>query len=263
MPNRLNNRTTLLTKRSLTIEQFLGLDRANGRFGVSQNRATDEANYYYKDGVLQKREGYEEIVNAKPFTYKALSFLGEKGTDVKTASEFPFNGAWAFKDSSEKEHVVAHLGKFLFELKKYLDGTFDIAPILIDGEWAYEFEDYRSQAFIGNHCLWFLGGNQYVRVSYDGDRAEIVPVKEIAYVPTTTDSITSADSAVAQRLNLDSVNMLTEWRKNRLLTGTVTGSTVRTKKYYEYTLDSSVSPEKASDLAKIRVTMEYMKQGGK
>jgi RNA recognition motif-containing protein len=51
--------------------------------------------------------------------------------------------------------------------------------------------------------------------------ASLKPVEENAdtYIPTTTISITYKNAKESGRASLDEVNLMTQWRKNRLLSG--------------------------------------------
>ena len=44
----------------LNVNKFGGLDLSNQRFNVANGRAIDEQNFYFKDGVIQVRKGFEE-----------------------------------------------------------------------------------------------------------------------------------------------------------------------------------------------------------
>lgn len=273
MPNRLNNRVTLLTKKEMTVSQFRGLDRSTSRFSVANYRAIDELNYIYKDGVLQKREGYEEILNVRKESFYEYPFSGDESTINASAparenGSTRINGIWFFKDAFGVQHCVAHVGNLLYEFgyeegKDIFTAQAILKKTIRKRKYAYFFNDYRSSAFIGNNSLWFLGGNRYMRISGNSDTTlDVVPVDSVAYVPTTTVSITYLDSPVAKRDNLDSVNMLTPMRKNLLLSGTIArgSQNVRTTKYYEYTLDTSIKPEKEGDITGISVEITCLKE---
>lgn len=274
MPNRLNNRVTLLTKKEMTVSQFRGLDRSTSRFSVASYRAIDELNYVYKDGVLQKREGYEEILNVKKEAFYEYPFSGDENKDIiasapaRVNGSTRINGIWFFRDAFGVQHCVAHVGNLLYEFgyrkgENIFTAQAIIKKIIKDKKYAYFFDDYRSSAFIGNNCLWFLGGNRYMRISGASDTSlKVVPVDSIAYVPTTTVSITYLDSPVSKRESLDSVNMLTPMRKNLLLSGTIArgSESVRTTKYYEYTLDTDIKPEKTGDITGISVEVTCLKE---
>ena len=55
------------TKYTKQIKKFLGVDYSTQKFLVGDGRAIDLLNYLYKDGVIQKRNGVEELFKVEEF----------------------------------------------------------------------------------------------------------------------------------------------------------------------------------------------------
>lgn len=258
------------------VTSFSGLDTSTQRFQVSQGRAIDLNNFIYKDGVIQKREGVEEIYDMEntcyiPVNFENPSFENKGFYNVNTIN---FNGIWSLTGEDNKQHIIAHIGKLLYEIKNIDTDDISIEPItqsikteVIDSHivyYCYEFEDYKSSAFVGAKRLYFLGGNKFVCLKFilDGDgntERTLYPIEDDkdTYIPTTTTSITYKNSAVSGRASLDNVNLMTEWRKNELLSGTIKSEDEKTQtNYYTYTLDAPLICKNESDMADIEIILQ-------
>lgn len=263
-------------RRQLDVKSFLGVDFSTQKFNISDGHAIDIRNYIYKDGVIQKRHGVEQVALIKNFTYIPASF--EVPTDPlveelhTTENQKTVNGIWKFEAEDGKEHIVAHIGKLMYEITHIEDEFIEVTPIttgqgIAEGEMhalAYEFEDYKSFAVVGGKKLWFLGGNKYMclrfqPISATASRASFFALEDSDHtpIPTTTISITYKNSIVSKRMSLDNVNLLTMWRKNKLISGTSKSEDEKTKTtFFEYTLDAPLIVKNRSDMAKISVTIE-------
>lgn len=241
---------------------FSGVDYATQRFKASQNKAIDILNFIYKDGVIQKRQGIEELFALNPTYYIPIDV---EPTTYKV-NDLNFNGIWTIKGEDNKLHVVAHIGKLLYELKEnnevVLITTSSKTEALNGNIYyeAYEFENYKSSAFVADNKLYFLGGNKFMCIRFlSQDRVDIYPIEDHSetYIPTTTTSITYKDSAISGRASLDKVNLLTQWRKNELMSGTLKNENEKTKtNFYEYTLDSPLITKEEQDMSNILIILE-------
>lgn len=259
------------------ITTFSGLDTVNQRFKVAEYRAIDMNNFIYKDGVIQKREGIEELFNMERTRYIPYPFDGEIGTlseDDYKVNETNFNGMWTIKGEDELTHIIAHIGKLLYEIKNIDNDSITIEPIkVVEKEithngyihvQAYEFENYKSSAFVGSNRLYFLGGNKYMCLKFQKDTngntiRTLYPIEDDSetFIPTTTTSITYKNSLIAGRSNLDKVNLLTQWRKNELISGTLKNEDDKTKtEYYDYTLDSPMIFKNENDMSDVLIILE-------
>lgn len=264
------------SRKNLQISAFAGVDYSTQKFLVANNRAIDLLNYIYKDGIIQKRNGIEEIYHVKPYSYITKNFNGEDSDEVKTNGT-NFNGIWQFIAEDKKIHIVAHVGKLLYEITNINNSNIEISPIIYgtqkvrgnDGLYyyqCYEFEDYKSSAFVGGNKLWFLGGNKYMCLRFLENELEKTTIQFFAVensdftpIPTTTISITYKNSiASGHRSSLDKTNLLTMWRKNKLISGTTKNEDEKTKTpYFDYTLDSPlICQNQKQDMANFSLTIE-------
>ena len=106
------------TKRVSPEFRFSGVDYSTQRFSVNQNRAIDLNNYVYINGVIQKRRGIEQLSNVEVYDYYVKNF--DDTFDFSTIKKNPtnFNGIWSFKAEDGKRHIIAHIGRLLFEMTK-------------------------------------------------------------------------------------------------------------------------------------------------
>jgi len=255
----------------LTISNFLGVDYNPAQLQVAVNHATDMENMVYENRVTQKRRGYEQLAKIKKEPYYVET---ENGYEQKL-NEPHFNGFWAFIGGDGAEHCVAHIGKLLYIVtglgknKSFLDCRF--TPILKEVEVgqntykvAIELEDFKSMAFHGYRCLFIVGGNALYILRINGNQYTLKAVEDSdeTYIPITTIGITDADSAVNERQALDDVNMMTQYRKNKLVTGTYMddGVNLRTTRFWDYSLDTSIKPKKSTDINNVRVRINSLKE---
>ena len=157
-------------KKVLSIKQFLGVDYNPAQIAVSNDRATDIKNVVFKDKINRKRNGFEQLASVEPVSYWVL---GDNGFYVEKQNTTNINGVWSFVGSDNVRHVVAHIGRLLFEIKNIGSNKtffdFKIEPILkkvtsgnveldtVD----YELNDIKSSAFVGNKRLYILDGKKY------------------------------------------------------------------------------------------------------
>lgn len=255
-------------RRSLNIGTFGGVDLSSQRFNVLYRRAIDAENFIYKDGVIQVREGFEELYDVTPKDYIAADFATGIEPTPPTGSYLEiltngvnFNGMWKFVAEDEQEHIVAHIGNLLYEIKNYNTKNIKFEPLCNSNRNAegikpsgttaeivpvyYSFEDFKSFAFVGAKKLWFLGGNKYMVIRFvSGDKTKtILPVEnnDITFVPKTTIGITYTNARTTNRENLDYPNMLQLFRRNTLISGIGKQEDALTEtKYFEYVLDSGI-----------------------
>ena len=259
------------TRYQLEVKKFGGVDYSTQKFLVSDGHAIDLKNYIYKDGIVQKRNGVEEILLVSNLEYIPASFetpTSKKVNEIhNNFTEKQINGLWSFDAEDGKKHVVAHIGKLMYEITNITNKYIEAIPLttgtaVVDGEThflAYEFENYKSSAFVGGKKLWFLGGNKYMCLRFMSGTTSFSAVEnsDLTPIPTTSISITYTNSIVSQRTTLDAVNLLTKWRKNKLISGTSKSEDEKTKTtFYEYTLDAPLICESKKDMANISIQIE-------
>ena len=252
-----------------------GLDLSSGPFEASPERALDEMNYAYIDGRVRKRPGYKNVLDIPASRYFRRSFDGETASALSTNSSPKVNGIWEFRAEDGKTHVVCHAGKLLYEITSTGNEAWDCEPISkgyqeANGSRApmcYEFEDYKSSAFVGARMLWFLGGNSYMRLRWpaDGSGPVLEPVAEsdFAYVPVTTASIAYEEAKAGQREQIDATNLMTRWRRNLLISGIGKSSDGdKVEKTYRYVLDAPlITKDRAKDMAAFHITLTERRDG--
>lgn len=251
-----------------------GLDKASLPFEGDPSRALEELNYVYRDGKVQKRYGTLELLNVKPTHYSKVEFDGT-ATGGQSVNTTEWNGIFRFKGEDGLYHLIAHIGKLLYEVSE-TDGGWEAKPITANtttysygGETyvsCYEFESYKSTAFVGANSLYFLGGNQFMRLRYKaGSIRTFLPVEDgpDTYVPTTTISITYEGAVASGRQSYDQANLLSRFRKNLLLGGTgKSDDSTLVPKDFEFTLDSPiVCKDVATDMAAFSMTIRERKIG--
>ena len=251
------------SRQTLQINQFLGVDFSTQKFQINNNRAIDILNYIYKDGVIQNRNGITQMAQIKPIAYIKREFDNTIKDNTTRYNDVNVNNIWQFTAEDNKKHIVAHIGKLLCEIKN-IDNEEEITiePIKFSNNSAYEFENYKSQAFVGGNKLWFLGGNKYMVLRFRNlDNNEVItlePVEDsdLVQIPTTTISITYANAKDSgNRATLDNVNLMTKWRKNRLLSGIGKTETATVSSNFDYTLDAPFIMERESDITDFELTI--------
>lgn len=250
-------------RKQLDISTFLGVDYSSSEINVSNARAVDMCNVVYKDKVNQKRNGWQQTLKIEPFVYYTSN--GEQKTNTTE-----INGVWSFLGEDNKTHIIAHIGSLLYELKNIEDFLFSSATPLVNREVvggeirniATELLNYKSTAFIGDKRLYILGGNFYYVLRYTDSGFDLRKVEDDkdTYVPTTRIGVTYKDSLIAGSNVYDDVNLLTQWRKNKLVSGTYIddGVNVRTTRFFDYELESAITPKTINDLNNIEIVVQSL-----
>lgn len=259
-------------RKTFSITFNKGIDKASFPFEGDPSRALDALNYVYRDGKLQKRHGINQILQTNTVRYVDFATL-----TLKTNTD-SINGIWRFLAEDGQYHTVVHAGKLLFELQEE-GGVFSL-DLLHTGYFqpagaipghahtyprCYELVDGKTVALIGNNSLYVLGGIDFLRVRFkpNESNATVAAVynDEDTYIPTTSISITYRNAVASGRASLDQVNLMSMWRKNKLLSGVgvdedapiVYGSTAYG---YVYQLDSPIVCGADEDIANVRVKIE-------
>ena len=253
-----------------------GIDKASLPFEANPARALDALNYVYRDGKVQKRYGINHLIDGA-----ATKYLGLAGGHVQT-NPIRFNGLWRFKAEDGAYHMVAHIGRLLYEVVEGESGyhlnLFYIRMALpigggIGRPKCYTLLNDKSTAVIGNRSLYVFGGEKLLRVRFQTDEQSetgyiktCVPVSsdENTYIPTTSISITYRNAKVSGRASLDQVNLMTSWRKNLLLSGVGinkdSGIVYNDSSIgYVYQLDGPIFSKSSQDSTSVRVKIKRRK----
>ncbi len=263
------------SRKTYSITFNKGLDKASLPFEANPARALDALNYVYRDGKVQKRYGINQLAQTKSVNYRVIRFDGTTTNYYVTSSEFRLNGLWHFLAEDGAYHTIAHIGKLLFEvvdngdevvLTPFKASTNTTTYNGVNYIHCYQFENYKSVAIIGNKSLYFFGGNKLMRLRFpSAGTYSFKPVEddENTYIPTTTISITYRNAKASGRASLDQVNLMTQWRKNRLLSGVGTNddddNLSETGIGYIYQLDAPIVGKSSGDVLKTRITITRRK----
>lgn len=193
---------------------FLGADYTSNELSVSKQRATKMKNIINVNGENQKRPGYLQIA----------------GIDDKH-----INGVWELTDSEGTKHLIIHAGKQIY--KMYINSD-DIAinnatlssitlsttykPSYYSQEdWnAYitnSIKDQLSYGIVRGRRLYIFCGIMLVYGKFN-NKWELRPVRDNidTYIPITTSNISHTKSKTNTRFSLDSVNLMSCRRINKL-----------------------------------------------
>lgn len=260
-------------KQTFDITKYKGVDYSSAKLTVKNDHAIDISNIVYKDNVNQKRTGWEQVAKVLPISYQ----VKVNNSYVAKSNPTNINGIWTFYGEDGQKYTIAHIGRLLFELKNFnKEKTFletKLIPLIRDIEdngvvfenvpySNIELNDEKSQAFYGSKRLYILGGNKYCVLTANNGVLDLRLVEDDVetYIPTTTIGITYKDSAVESAAPLDDVNMLTQYRKNKLVSGTYVddGVSLRTTQYWDFSLDTNVHPKNAQDINNIKITISQL-----
>ena len=262
------------TKKTFVVNQFRGVDYTPGQLNVDDLHAVEISNIVYKDKVNQKRNGWEQIAKVGAYEYYLEDAHGNLEKKINTTN---INGVWVFK-MNNKEYVIAHIGRLLFEVEgigrnqSFLNVK--LTPIVYSrtkdqihytNVVSIELNDAKSSAFFGHKRIYILDGNNYIVLKLEKDnehKIAFVEDDEETYIPTTTVGITYIDSPIKANTPLDDVNMMTQWRKNKLISGTYVddGTTLRRTEFWRYELDTNVNAKNPTDINNIEITVDYLKE---
>lgn len=199
-----------------TLKGFKGVDFTSAKLDVAENRAISMQNFIYKDGINQKRNGYNQV-----FEF----------TDIKEK----VNGFWEFKDSDKITHRIAHVGNKIYKVN-YGDTIFgntftelkiNYIPSIYNqdesdvNEWnkyISQINNDRSFGVVRGDRLYILCGIYLVYGDWGkGYELRAVRDNEDTYIPTTSTNITHLNyEGSSSRASLEDANMMSLFRKNKL-----------------------------------------------
>lgn len=189
---------------------FLGVDYFNVKSKVSPQRATDMSNLIHKDGVNQKRPGFNQVGH---LYYGAIN-----GKYMSCQ----INGIWFLK-SNNNEVALVHAGThfFIYKDANFENNPEEIIPTAYDESLNYKLKnikDERSFGVIRGNRIYILCGVYLVGGFWD-DKFELRLVEndKDTYVPTTTIGITELNANLDTRTILDEPNMLSSRRINKVI----------------------------------------------
>jgi hypothetical protein len=252
-----------------TIGNFNGVDLSNPTLQANTARSVELLNFVKKQKFNQKRFGFHQVISK----------------DTTNTYHSEIHGVWSFIDSTNTERVIAHVDDHFVVLtqlgseKSYFDfnendfvtwikdvwSTSPSGPIPIYMEVGPEENSF---GFASDGYLYVLGGGKYIRFLYSGEINSIVAedLKDnyySTYIPLTRNSVVPTGSLVEGLSQAyDDVNMLTQWKKNALITGTfgatLSNNPFNSSGFTEYKLDSIVNPRHSEDLLNSRLKISYL-----
>lgn len=191
---RANTNIALKERRTVTLTDFRGVDLTTSPLRVAPSRATFMRNLINDHGINHKRPGWREMLRL----------------------EGRINGVFPYQNG-DHDVLLVHAGTGIYRAT-YNEGA-EVWNTKRISEDAWGLTDERSQCVYRGGIAYILGcGNYLAYGKHGGTSYSLVPVSEIAYVPTTTThagSCINADfSTRTPGAILDAVNLLTPWRKN-------------------------------------------------
>lgn len=231
-------------KKTFNVASFLGADFQRSQLNVADYHAVDMKNIIWRDKVLQKRQGYIQL---------------------GSMPEGNVNGIYQFVAGDGNEHIIFHIGIHLYELtgveknSTYIDFNYTkLTTYDTENTDGTKIANHSSQGFVHKNKLYILDGNRFSVLYYGSNGWVIEDVEESAYIPTTTINIPYTDGSTAGSAPLDDVNLLTMWRKNTMISGTYTGENKRTTDFWEYPLDTYITP--LNSILNLTITISYLEK---
>ena len=212
-----------VARKTYSITQFLGVNYNRDTLAIPDNNATEMKNLIFRDGVIQKRNGYE---------------------DLGSINSGKLNGVFKFIDELGNTHLLFHIGTKLYKInniyKNSLFKDFSISEIT-----GVALNDSKSFSFMDKHKMYIIDGGSYKVLTYSNDEWTIKDVygSSDAYIPMTTIGITEDDLSIGNRTNLDDVNILTPFRKNKIEATSPIQTQTGSEFPYEFKLDDTINKD--------------------
>ena len=185
--------STKASKRyNFEINQFKGVDYFSTQLNADKDHAVDILNLVYKDNVIQKRQGWEQIAKMPSGNC---------------------NGFYDFYDSSNTHHYIAHIGTKLYKVTN-IGQSYDYSQMTFTEISGASVADHKSNGFVANGKLYLLDGTTYtvLKCSSGTFSHNAVINSNDAYVPTIFTNVVHTMSEIeTSRVPLDDVNMLTRF----------------------------------------------------
>ena len=260
-------------QQTTTIGNFNGVDLSSPTLQANTSRSVELLNFVKRQKFNQKRFGIHQV-------------LSNDEASVSNEQYSKIHGVWSFIDSTNTERVVAHVDnhfvlftglgsdKSYFNINQNYNANWikDIWTTSNTGPIPMYMEvgpEENSFGFASDGYLYVLGGGRYIRFLYSGEINSIV-AEDLrdnyysTYIPLTRNSVVPTGSLVEGLSQAyDDVNMLTQWKKNTLITGTfgttLTNNPFNSSGYTEFKLDSKVNPKTLNDLNNSVLTLSYLK----
>ena len=222
------------SRRTFNIDKFAGVEYSRSQLEVQDYHATDIKNIIYRDGVNQKRSGYEQITSP----------LGT------------VNGIFHYVGQDKVKYLLLHIDNHLYKLENVSSGSnYENATYtkLVDNGLA----NHKSQAFESENRLYIIDGTKFRLFTINASHVasiENVEDSELTYIPTTTVGIPCYKSDYTTLASFEDPNIITKMRINTLISDSNTSNITDTIYY----LDSKVDSEQ---WIKIRIIVDTLDNG--
>lgn len=231
----------LNSRKTFTTGYFRGVDYQEAETNLADSNAREILNIIYKDGINQTRDAWEQVAKADARVNAVIRFKAEDGY----------------------EHTIAHIGNYLYEIFRIGRYYTFLQPFFVQISET-KLNNYRSLMVTSGKRLYILGGNKYylLRITLEGYELVEVEDSKYTYIPTTTIGITYTDSPISGITALDDVNLMTQWRKNKLVSGTYidNGTDIRTTRFWQWDLDTSIKSKSKTDLNNLEVVISELRK---
>ncbi len=195
MSIRVNRSLSLKERKLYTFDDFRGVDFSTSPYLVQKNRAISAQNLIYENGTVRKRTGW-----------KSLCKLPAR-----------INGLFSF-ELEDTNFVLAYAGtKFYLLTWDYAKNRYKSEDITGD---ISNLVDRRIQLYVNKNKAYIVGcGDYLVFGKWANGNYELRRVydNEDTYIPTTTTNIDADGVNDEHRASVDDANMLSPYRKNKLL----------------------------------------------
>jgi hypothetical protein len=146
------NNASANTKKSVELNNFLGVDFSSAPTNVSKNRASFAKNLINIDGVNQKRPGWEELLNLGEYSVINGIFINkfERHGHIDEIMLVQVDGVIVRVDYDEKTGTYSKRTIELKNTKSHYSGYDEFVNT-----------NFKSQAFFSKNKLYILGGGEY------------------------------------------------------------------------------------------------------
>lgn len=203
MSLRVSRNLSIKERKTYTFGDFRGVDCSTSPYLVSKNRAISAENLIYKNGTVRKRTGWKSLCKLPGEVNGLFSFEIEDNYIILVYAGTEFY--LLTKDLSRDRYNYINITDSC---------TYD--PAKIDKS---KLISRRIQLYVNKNRAYIVGCGDYLVLGKYGESFELRRVfnNEDTYIPTTTINIDNDEVQDENRATLDSVNILSPYRINRML----------------------------------------------
>lgn len=248
------------SQRKVSTITFGGVDRTSPTFSISSERAIDESNYVWRDGVVKKRYGTNPLfmtiddMNLVEIPFGTMIATNKSVTGT-VGERFQLNANDPVYDIFELgDYLLIHKGSAMFYTLKsemtpaLLTCSSSRTAVSTSGgtvycHKSYRFPQRRMYGITSGNALWLLTGVKYLKIAIDDGALTMQSVSSTSgiYIPVTTTGIAAEEAESSNRQTLRDVNQLTNMRTNELAGGYDDPENLLSK--CTYVLDGAISED--------------------